>query len=180
MSLSGGQPSLLRVFACTAADEFRLQSSSSIHAGCHPTDPWAAAWQSLCLCFAAYLLMHMQGQPLYPSKSVRFHFASSLQQLEGATGENSSSCTAEYPVENSDSLQRFIIPPMLCIGGFVRVSVVITSFSLLHLFVTCQTAQPCVYGQHPVNQSLRPVCGGHAMLCSGCMPHERSATAYTM
>ncbi|KAA6422551.1 MAG: hypothetical protein FRX49_07412 [Trebouxia sp. A1-2] len=71
--------------------------------------------------FKAYF---QPGQPLYPSKSVRFHFASSLQQLEGATGENSSSCTAEYPVENSDSLQRFIIPPMLCIGGFVRVELI--------------------------------------------------------
>jgi hypothetical protein len=83
--------------------------------------------------------MRMQGQPLYPSKSVRFHFASSLQQLECAAGENSSSscchfCTAEYPVENSDSLQRFSIPPTLCIGGFVRVSDVITSFSSLRLF----------------------------------------------
>ncbi|DBB00465.1 TPA: hypothetical protein ACH3X3_002177 [Trebouxia sp. C0006] len=76
--------------------------------------------------FKAYF---QPGQPLYPSKAVRFHFASSLQQLECAAGENSSSscchfCTAEYPVENSDSLQRFSIPPTLCIGGFVRVELI--------------------------------------------------------
>ena len=90
--------------------------------------------------------MCMQGQPLYPSKSVRFHFASSLQQLECATGENSSFscchfCTAEYPVENSDSLQRFSIPPTLCIGGFVRVSHVITSLSSRHLVLIWKMAQ---------------------------------------
>ena len=89
--------------------------------------------------------MRMQGQPLYPSQSVRFHFASSLQQLEYAAGENSSSscchfCTAEYPVENSDSLQRFSIPSTLCIGGFVRVSDVITSLSSLHLLLMWKMA----------------------------------------
>ena len=93
--------------------------------------------------------MHMQGQFLYPPKSVRFHFASSLQQLEHAGGENSSSCchfcTAEYPVENSDSLQRFSIPPTLCIGGFVRVSAVITSSVSLDLVFTWKLVQPCVW-----------------------------------
>jgi len=126
--------------------------------------------------------MHMQGQPLYPPKSVRFHFASSLQQLECTAGESPSACchfcTAEYPVENSDTLQRFSIPPTLCIGGFVRVSVVITLFSLLFkLILNLDKGTASVSGQYSLDHLLGPICGSYAMLCLGCMPHERSATA---
>ncbi len=68
--------------------------------------------------------MLMQGLPIYPAKSVRFHFASSLEQLASASDSSPASCsssTPEYPMENDDTLQRFSIPRTLCVGGFLRV-----------------------------------------------------------
>ena len=67
--------------------------------------------------------MFVQGYPVYPPKTVRFHFAARPEDLactdEHCPGRTS---TAVYPVQNNDSLQHFSLPPTLCAGGYVRVS----------------------------------------------------------
>lgn len=68
-------------------------------------------------------MLRVQGSPVYPPKRVRFHFASSLQDLASANQPHSRcTTTPQYPVENSDQEQHFELPDTLCAGGYFRVS----------------------------------------------------------